>query len=44
MWKLLEKRCKDDSEKEVVKLLMRLHRESTIQVGGHEINAEMGLP
>ena len=44
MWKLLEKRCKDDSEKEVVKLLMKLHRESTIQVGGHEINAEMGLP
>ena len=23
---------------------MKLHRESTIQVGGHEINAEMGLP
>ena len=23
---------------------MKLHRESTIQVGDHEINAEMGLP
>ena len=23
---------------------MKLHRESTIQVGEHQINAEMGLP
>ena len=44
LWKLLEKRCKDDSERTIVKLLMKLHRESTIQVGEHQINAEMGLP
>ena len=44
LWKLLDKRCKDDSERTIVKLLMKLHRESTIQVGEHQINAEMGLP
>ena len=44
LWELLEKRCKDDSEKMIVTLLTRLHRESIIQVGEHEINAEMGLP
>jgi hypothetical protein len=44
LWKLLEKRCKDDSERTIVKLLMKLHSESTIQVGEHQINAEMGLP
>ena len=30
LWKLLDKRCKDDSERTIVKLLMKLHRESTI--------------
>ena len=40
----MEKRCKDNSEREIVTLLTKLHRESTIQVRGHEINAEMGLP
>jgi hypothetical protein len=44
LWKLLDKRCKDDSERTIVKLLMKLHSESTIQVGEHQINAEMGLP
>jgi hypothetical protein len=44
LWKLLDKRCKDDSERTIVKLLMKLHSESTIQVGEHHINAEMGLP
>jgi hypothetical protein len=38
------KRCKDNSERAIVTLITKLHRESTIQVGGHEINAEMGLP
>ena len=44
LWKLLDKRCKDDSDRTIVKLLMKLHSESTIQVGEHQINAEMGLP
>ena len=44
LWKLLDKRCKDDSERTIVKLLMKLHSESTIQVGEQQINAEMGLP
>ena len=44
LWKLLDKRCKDDSERTIVKLLMKLYSESTIQVGEHQINAEMGLP
>jgi hypothetical protein len=30
LWELLDKRCKDDSERTIVKLLMKLHRESTI--------------
>jgi len=37
-------RCKDEGERIIVKLLMKLHRESTIQIGEHQINAEMGLP
>jgi hypothetical protein len=41
---LLEKRCRDESEKAIVKLMMKLHKESTIQVGENEVNAEMGLP
>jgi hypothetical protein len=28
----------------IVKLMMKLHKESTIQVGENEVNAEMGLP
>ena len=30
LWKILDKKCKDDSERTIVKLLMKLHRESTI--------------
>jgi len=30
LWQILETRCKDDSERTIVKLLMKLHRESTI--------------
>jgi hypothetical protein len=44
LWELLEKRCRDESEKAIVKLMMKLHKESTIQVGENEVNAEMGLP
>ena len=44
LWELLEKRCRDEREKAIVKLMMKLHRESTIQVGENEVNAEMGLP
>ena len=41
---MLEKRCRDESEKAIVKLMMKLRKESTIQVGENEVNAEMGLP
>jgi hypothetical protein len=41
---LLKKRCRDESEKAIVKLMMKLHKESIIQVGMNEVNAEMGLP
>ena len=44
LWELLEKRCRDESEEAIVKLMMKLHKESTIQVGENEVNAEMGLP
>ena len=44
LWGILEKRCRDESEKAIVKLMMKLHKESTIQVGENEVNAEMGLP
>ena len=30
LWDILEKRCKNDSEKAIVKLMIKLHRESTI--------------
>ena len=30
LWELLEKRCRDESEKAIVKLMMKLHKESTI--------------
>ena len=36
LWELLDARCKDESERTIVKLLMKLHRELTIQVGEHQ--------
>jgi hypothetical protein len=30
LWELLDLRCKDEGERIIVKLLMKLHRESTI--------------
>ena len=44
LWELLEKKCRDEIEKDIVKLMMKLHKESTIQVRQNEVNAEMGLP
>ena len=44
LWKLLRKRCRTHEEKTLVELIVKLHNESTIQVGTHSINAEMGLP
>ena len=38
------KRCKSQQEKSLVELKMKLHNDSTIQVGTHSINTEMGLP
>ena len=44
LWKLLRQRCKNQHEKALIELIVKLHNESTIQVGTHNMNAEMGLP
>jgi len=44
LWKLLKKRCKNQQEKSLVELIIKLHNDSTIQVGTHTMLAEMGLP
>ena len=44
LWNLLKKRSRSSSEHTIVELMMKLHRQSTIQVGEQQINAEMGLP
>jgi hypothetical protein len=44
LWNLLKKRSRNSSEHAIVELMMKLHRQSTIQVGEQQINAEMGLP
>ena len=44
LWKLLRKRCKTQQERSLVELIVKLHNDSTIQVGTHSMNAEMGLP
>jgi hypothetical protein len=37
-------RCRNESEKEIVGLIEKLHRNSIIEVGTSSLNAEMGLP
>jgi hypothetical protein len=44
LWELFEKRYRDESDKAIVKLMMKLQKESTIQVRENEDNAEIGLP
>ena len=44
LWRVLQQRCKSQQEKVLVDLIIKLHNDSTIQVGNHSINAEMGLP
>jgi retron-type reverse transcriptase len=44
LWKLLKERCKSRKEKSLVELIIKLHNDSTILVGTHSMNAEMGLP
>jgi retron-type reverse transcriptase len=44
LWKLLKKRCQSQQERSLVELIMKLHNNSTIQVGTHSMEAEMGLP
>jgi retron-type reverse transcriptase len=44
LWKLLKKRCKSQQEKSLVELIVKLHKNSIIQVVTHSMNAEMGLP
>ena len=44
LWKLLRQRFKNQQERSLVVLIVKLHNESTIQVGTHNMIAEMGLP
>ena len=44
LWKLLKQRCQSQQEKSLVELIIKLHNDSTIQVGNYNMNAEMGLP
>ena len=44
LWKLLKDRCKSQEEKSLIDLITKLHNDSTIQVGTHNLKAEMGLP
>ena len=44
LWKLLKKRCQSQQERSLVELIVKLHNDSTIQVGNYSMNAEMGLP
>lgn len=41
---ILMRRCKNQQERSLVELIVKLHKDSTIQVGTHTMNAEMGLP
>ena len=44
LWQILKKRCKNEEEQSLVELIIKLHKDSIIQIGEHSINAEMGLP
>ncbi len=44
LWRVLLSRCKDDDQRQIVELITKLHRQSEIEIGGHKMNAEMGLP
>ncbi len=44
LWKILLSRCQDDDQRQIVELITKLHRQSEIEIGGHKLNAEMGLP
>jgi len=44
LWQILKKRCKNEEEQSLVELIIKLYKDSIIQIGEHSINAEMGLP
>ncbi len=44
LWRILKKRCKSQQERSLLELIMKLHNNSTTQVGSHNMSAEMGLP
>ena len=44
LWRILKKRCKSQQERSLVELIMKLHNNSIIQIGSHNMSAEMGLP
>ena len=41
---MLDRRCKNDHERTLIELIKGLHRQSSIQIGNKQIDAEMGLP
>jgi hypothetical protein len=40
----MKRRCKTPAELALVELILKLHENSTIEVGSSSLNAEMGLP
>ncbi len=44
LWRILDSRCRDEDQKKIVRLMIKLHRESDIIIGDQHINAEIGLP
>jgi hypothetical protein len=44
LFRLMKRRCKTPAEIALVELIMKLHENSTIEIGSSSLNAEMGLP
>jgi hypothetical protein len=44
LFRLMKRRCKTPAEIALVELIMKLHENSTIEIGSSSFNAEMGLP
>ncbi|MFM7728357.1 MAG: RNA-directed DNA polymerase [Flavobacteriales bacterium] len=44
LWKVLLDRCQEEDERQLVNQVIKLHRQSEIEIGGHRFEAEMGLP
>ncbi len=44
LWRILDSRCREEDEKKLLQLMIKLHRESDIIVSEQHINAEISLP